>query len=295
MQLGVSFVQRSGGGDVTGRRRDSAKKDASSPAESVLDGVQDVAAEAAFSTPPVNADGSTVVLEPPQVTPALSVLTPAGLALVAVAGGLTCALLTTWIIRQGTSVPLVDVRIHTWVVSDRNSASTVFARAVTWGGVTTVVLPALIAIGALAVKGGTDIWRRLGAGVLLSGIASVGVFVGLRINALVGRERPSVADWAGAAGGPAFPSGHTTAATLFAASCAWALAARVRAGWPRRAIWAGAVVYAGAVGWSRVWLGVHWPTDVLGGWLVGLTWFTGAAAVTVALRRRAVGRRAARA
>lgn len=68
-----------------------------------------------------------------------------------------------------------------------------------------------------------------------------------------------MADWAGAAGGSAFPSGHTTTAALFAALGAWATAARVHAGWPRRALWAGAVDYAVAVGWSRAWLAVHWP------------------------------------
>ena len=105
---------------------------------------------------------------------------------------------------------------------------------------------------------------------------------------------PDVADWAGAAGGSAFPSGHTTTAALFAALGAWAIAARVHAGWPRRALWAGAVVYAVAVGWSRVWLAVHWPTDVIGGWLYGLAWFAGSIVVILTLRRRSVDRRAAR-
>jgi membrane-associated phospholipid phosphatase len=124
-------------------------------------------------------------------------------------------------------------------------------------------------------------------------VASAGVYAELRINALVGRARPAVADWAGTAGGSSFPSGHTINATLFAALCAWAIAAQVHAGWPRRAIWAGAVVYAAAVGWSRVWLGVHWPTDVIG-WLAlrpGLV--RRSIAVILTLRRWSANRRAA--
>ncbi|MGO8884893.1 MAG: phosphatase PAP2 family protein [Streptosporangiaceae bacterium] len=126
----------------------------------------------------------------------------------------------------------------------------------------------------------------LAAGLLLSGVAGAGVYVAIEISHVIDRARPPVADWAATAGGPSFPSIHTTAATLFAASCAWALTARARAGWPRRVIGAGALAYAAAVGLSRVWLGVHWPTDVIGGWLFGAAWSAAAITVIRALRRR---------
>jgi membrane-associated phospholipid phosphatase len=196
-------------------------------------------------------------------------------------------LLAVWVARRGDAFPRVDTAIHSWVVTHRSGGSLTAARAVTWGGVTGVVLPALVAIGALAAPDGTRLGRRLWAGALLAGVASIGVFVGLQVNALVGRARPPVADWAGTAGGHAFPSGHTTAATLFAVSLAWAATWRFGAGWPRRGLWIGSGVYAVAVGWSRIWLGVHWPTDVLGGWLFGLAWFTGATALVRLVRDRA--------
>jgi membrane-associated phospholipid phosphatase len=278
---------------VTRSRPDAA---ASEPAPPAADqSACEKGEEVVSLTAPGQTDEPAAVVDLTQVTPAPAGYSPLARAATSVAAGLTFALLTVWIARQGTAVPNVDEQIHTWAVSHRGPGSTALARAVTWGGVTTVVLPALLAVGALAGSSGGDFRRRLGDGVLLSGVASVGVFAGLRINALVGRGRPSVADWAGAAGGPAFPSGHTTAATLFAASCAWTISARVRAGWPRRAIWAGAIVYAAAVGWSRVWLGVHWPTDVIGGWLYGTAWFTAATAAMLGLRRRSARRRAARA
>jgi membrane-associated phospholipid phosphatase len=44
-------------------------------------------------------------------------------------------------------------------------------------------------------------------------------------------------------------------------------------------IWAAAALYAAVIGWSRIWLGVHWPTDVLGGLLFAVAWACGIMAV----------------
>ena len=161
-----------------------------------------------------------------------------------------------------------------------------FSRGVTWGGVTQIVLPILIIVGVVATEGGGTLTRRLKSGVLITLVASVGAYLGLQINHLEGRVRPPLSDWVGTAGGPSFPSGHTTVASIFAASCAWVIATRVHAGWPRIALWSVAVIYAVAVGLSRIWLGVHWPTDVIGGWLYALTWLAASAAVVLTIRKR---------
>jgi len=205
-----------------------------------------------------------------------------GAAAVATAAGVTFALLTVWVASRGTAVPGLDREIHQWALAHRGPATIAVARAARWGGTTTVVLPALIVIGAAAAPRGRGLARRLGSGLLPGLVASTGVYAEIWINHVIGRARPPVADWAGAAGGASFPSGHTTAATLFALSCAWTIAGRVRPGWPQRAVWAGAGAYALTVGWSRVWLGVHWPTDVVAGWLFGAAWTAGCiAAITL--------------
>lgn len=65
-----------------------------------------------------------------------------------------------------------------------------------------------------------------------------------------------------------FPSGHATSSMIFYLTVALALAPR---GWRRPAA-TGAVLLSLLIGLSRVMLGVHWPSDVIGGWSFGLLW-----------------------
>jgi membrane-associated phospholipid phosphatase len=83
----------------------------------------------------------------------------------------------------------------------------------------------------------------------------------------IGRLRPHDQEHLVATQSFAFPSGHTANATLIWLSLALLLA---RSG--RAPALAGAALIAVAVGCSRMMLGVHWPTDVIGGLAFGLFW-----------------------
>ena len=66
-----------------------------------------------------------------------------------------------------------------------------------------------------------------------------------------------------------FPSGHATSSMIFYTTLALVLTAGTR--WRGTAV-AGAVLLSLLIGVSRVMLGVHWPSDVIGGWSFGLLW-----------------------
>ncbi len=108
-------------------------------------------------------------------------------------------------------------------------------------------------------------------------VAYVGAIASYTIlKPLVGRDRPL--DGA-AVFGDAFPSGHATQATAVLLVCAFAIAGKRRS-W--LVVLAGIV--AGLVGVSRVVLGVHWPADVLAGWILGASWFVALTAGASAAR-----------
>lgn len=200
----------------------------------------------------------------------------------ALAGGLTIgwASVLQWVRIDAPGVPVVDSDVHAWALDHRTEATIRLARELSWLGQVDVVLP-LIIVAAVAVAAGTGAFGRPRAAALLLGLGGLGIAVGLGINRLAARARPPVGDWASAAGGFAFPSGHTTAATVAAGLVAWTVSRRLSSRPVRAAVWVVASGWALGVGWSRVWLGVHWPTDVLGGWLFAASFLLAARAVHI--------------
>ncbi|MET8630139.1 phosphatase PAP2 family protein [Kitasatospora sp. NPDC004669] len=98
------------------------------------------------------------------------------------------------------------------------------------------------------------------------------------------RPRPPRTNWAADASGYSFPSGHSFTSTVCAGLLAMAVV-RAHQAAARTAV-VGAVLFAALVGLSRIYLGVHWPLDVLGGWLLGCAWLAVGTAV-VPLTQRA--------
>lgn len=205
---------------------------------------------------------------------------PGHLAAVAVTGVVGAGLLGLAVRSGPTSF---DVWLHTAVVAHRGAHHTL-ARTLTQAGSTKIIWP-MVAVASLLFPRSRG-WRRVATTLAFGGAAALAIGVRLAMSDVFNRPRPPAVDWAGTAGGYAYPSGHTSAATIGAGALAWAIIRHLdqRAG--RIAIWLAAVAYAGGVGWTRIWLGVHWPLDVVGAWLFGVGWLSGMAAVALYVERR---------
>ncbi|MEU7191620.1 phosphatase PAP2 family protein [Streptomyces sp. NPDC045369] len=172
---------------------------------------------------------------------------------------------------------LVAARWSPLLAFDHGIATSLHRTAVTAPGLTSVnkifsdwvwdpwTLRALLAVAVVALL------RRgqwlLGCWVAVT--AAVGTALQQVLKALVGRQRPEWPDPVDSAHDAAFPSGHAMTAAVAGGLALWLLRL---SGARRRRLWAAAVLVGASVagvGLTRVYLGVHWATDVLGGWLLG--------------------------
>lgn len=134
------------------------------------------------------------------------------------------------------------------------------------GGGTVLTIVVAAAAGLMLVR---RLW--LTATLTLAATVSGSVAVQL-VKGEVARARPPLAGRLVEAAGMSFPSGHSANSAIVYLTLA-ALAAQVVPGRAAKGyLVAVAVLLVGAIGCSRVYLGVHWPSDVLAGWSFGTVW-----------------------
>jgi len=139
-------------------------------------------------------------------------------------------------------------------------------RLVTALGYGQVVLPLLAAIVfAFYLKG----WRLSATLLLVSTIG--GSLLTAALKVVFARARPELFQSDYTASLYSFPSGHATVAVGFYGTLTLILAYRLR-GFARWAVVAGGVLLVFLIGFSRLYLGVHYPTDVLAGFLAAPLW-----------------------
>jgi len=163
------------------------------------------------------------------------------------------------------------------VAGDRTAAATRVARTLTnLGGPWLDIVFALAVVLLLALRR-----RRDASFVLLAGGGATVLTNAIKF--ILARPRPhggglvTVSSYS-------WPSGHAASSVAFYGALA-VLAARDVPDWARVAIWVGLVLLTGSIGATRVYLGVHYPTDVVAGWTVGGLWLLGVVLITRPVRR----------
>lgn len=203
----------------------------------------------------------------------------------------------TYLVSTGRELAF-DTVIREWFYSIRTSWLTEVVKAITFMGNTkTIIVICLVLLLLPLVRGtaGLQVTKKIGVPIAI--VAIVGSAINKAIKHIVMRPRPDVSLHLIDQGGWSFPSGHSISSLLLYGFLAWLIlyyvkgsdgkpglsancecddnAATANTTITRRRLFANIVaviltlLWIG-VGLSRIYLGVHYPTDVLGGWLLGM-------------------------
>ncbi|WP_427016279.1 phosphatase PAP2 family protein [Pseudarthrobacter sp. P1] len=169
-------------------------------------------------------------------------------------------------VGSGSGLALLDPGLHQWLVDARTPAATTVLEAITTVSSPTWLTVIGIGFAAIWALVRREVWRP---GLLMAAMAST-VAVSWTIKHLLARSRPPTPQMLmGPDDAYSFPSGHTFGATVFLLVLAYLMLSRRSTAWRRRALAAAAVVLIPLVALSRVYLGYHWPTDVLASVFLG--------------------------
>jgi undecaprenyl-diphosphatase len=200
------------------------------------------------------------------------------------AAALVFALLLLLVRLQWAPLESVDHHTATWLNSlvAGHPAVVRVIKAVTWLG-SGGVLWTLTGTAAVVLA----IRRRWRLAIYLLVVGAGELTLDPVLKALVGRLRPVVAHPIAHGNGDSFPSGHSLGSFVCYGALFLVFLPAVRGAW-RRVFTVVTVALIAAIGISRLLLGVHYISDVLGGWALGLTWL-GITAFAFELSRQAAG------
>jgi membrane-associated phospholipid phosphatase len=160
-----------------------------------------------------------------------------------------------------------DAAVYDWVRLYRTPLlNTVFIGVTTGGG--PVGMTAIVVVVAVVLTAR----RRFRRAAYLAITATGGVLLDQLLKALYTRQRPDLSGAILSADGYSFPSGHALNGTVILCAFGY-LAARAELTWKSKsAVFAALVTLDLAIAASRLYLGVHWTSDVIGGLAAGLLW-----------------------
>jgi undecaprenyl-diphosphatase len=187
---------------------------------------------------------------------------------VAATAGLVTALAVLTTVELVSPPRIADTAVLDAMVAHRTPRWTEIAIVITDSGASPFTYP-LIALAGLLTAVRTRRWQP---GVAALCIVVLGVLSRLLLSVLVGDARPPLEQRLVAVQGFSFPSGHAASSALLAGALIW-LAGRAQLPSPVRWMTAAILVpWAVLVGVSRLYLGVHWISDIVGSWLLAGVW-----------------------
>ncbi|WP_224363573.1 phosphatase PAP2 family protein [Hyalangium versicolor] len=153
------------------------------------------------------------------------------------------------------------------------------------GGVTVLTLVTLAVCGFLALV------RHFRSLLLVLGSTVGGAVLNSLLKAFFARPRPTVVPHLTEASAPSFPSGHAMLSAIVYLTLGALLAQLTENRWLKVYVLSVSLALTFLVGLTRVFLGVHYLTDILGGWMAGLAWALFTSLLARAAKRRSPGLR----
>ena len=191
--------------------------------------------------------------------------TAIGLVIVCLCGALIATLVDD--VSESDGVTTFDHQTLTWVLEHRTPTLTDIARTVTHvGDPWVIVAVTVLSVGVLFAG------RRFRLGCFVILATSGAAIVSSVAKQAIDRGRPPESLWLGTAWGPSFPSGHATQSVACWGALAIVGCVLVRSTAWRTLIVSMAALIALVVGTSRIYLAVHWLSDVICGWAIGSLW-----------------------
>lgn len=169
-------------------------------------------------------------------------------------------------VRKGATQSF-DVGVLHWMAAHHSPRLTALAVELTYLGTGTVVLT-IVGVAALFL------WHtahRHSARLLLAAVAGNIILNGV-LKLYFGRPRPSVFAWQAPVTSSSFPSGHAMSATVCYGTVAYLVIRLQKHHWSRTLTLLCAVILILLICATRVYLGVHYPSDVIAGMIIGLAW-----------------------
>lgn len=172
-----------------------------------------------------------------------------------------------------------DERVLQWFESHRSPLLDLVMLEITTLG-TGVVLIMIVLVASVFLWQTQHRWSVY---LLMLGVVG-GKLINTLLKGLFERPRPSVVQWATDVHSASFPSGHAMSSMVVYGSVAYLVARLDTRKRTRHTTWILAIIVICAVGVSRMYLGVHYPSDVIAGFIGGIAWLAFVASSMTAIQ-----------